>query len=155
MYTRAFFRHVSTLDVYNIRFLDESSFHLNTCLRHYGSARRGERATEISKHYMSPNYTLFYLSGFMDKHYCKVATGPSTTADFIDFIHEACEARTVTGAPVISPECTIFSDNYKIHVGWADTILIPYLADKNIEHHWIPKYSPYLNPLEMAFSIAK
>ena len=39
IYTRAFFRHVSTLDVYNIRFLDESSFHLNTCLRHYGSAR--------------------------------------------------------------------------------------------------------------------
>ena len=76
----------------------------------------------------------------MDKHFCKVTTGPSTTADFIDFIHEACEARTVTGAPVISPGCTIFSDNCKIHVGWADTILIPYLAEKNIEHHWIPKY---------------
>ena len=91
----------------------------------------------------------------MDKHYCKVTTGPSTTADFIDYIHEACEARTVTGALVISPGCTIFSDDCKIHVGWADTIPIPFLAEKNIEHHWIPKYSPDLNLLEMAFSLTK
>ena len=114
IYTRAFLRHVSTLDVYNIRFLDESSFHLNTCLRPYGSARRGDWATEISKHYISLNYTLFYLSGLMDKYYCIVTTGPSTTADFI---HEVCEGRTAAGAPVISPGCTIFSDNCKIHVG--------------------------------------
>ena len=155
IYTRTFLRHVSTLDVYSIRFMDESSFHINTGVRLYGSALRGERAVDISKHYVGPNYTLFYLAGLLDKAYCKITTGPSTTLDFIDFIHEACEARNSRGEPVISPGCTIIADNAAIHGGLADRVLTPYLVERNVTLCRLPKYSCDLQPLETAFSLIK
>ena len=135
--------------------MDESGVHVNSGVRLYGSSERGTRAVDISRHNVGENYTLFYLGGLLDKCYYKVNSGPSTAYDFIQFIHESCEARNERGERVLGPGSVLIADNCPIHCGFAERVLTPYLAERGVTFLKLPTFSPDLNPIELFFSFCK
>ena len=111
--------------------------------RNYGSSERGTRALHVCKQKVGENFTLFYIGGLMDKTYAKINSGPSTAFDFVNFMHEACEAYNHRGEPIIPNGSTVIVDCCAIH-GSGLRILQPYLEERNITFYYLPKYSPVL-----------
>ena len=155
LYTRNFMDHVSSFNPYHVRFVDECSFNVNSGTRYYGSAEVGSRALHISKHNVGPNYTLFLMLGLNNKLFAYVSEGASDSNTYIEFVHQAVNSYNINGEPVLYPGCCIVTDRAPIHGQRALLVLEPYLNERDIQHFFLPSYSPCLNPVEEFFSIVK
>ena len=155
LYTRNFMDHVSTLDVYSLRYVDEAGFNINSSLRHYGSSEIGSHALKVSKHHVGPNYTLFLMVGLNNKIFAYVSEGPSDSNTYIEFITQALDSNDKNGEPVLYPGCCIVSDRAPIHGRRSMDILGPSLEERDIEYYYLPPFSPDLNATEQAFACIK
>ena len=102
--------HVSSLNVFSIRFVDEAGFNINSSVRQYGSSEVGSRALKVSKHHVGPNYTLFLMVGLNNKIFAYVNEGPSDSNTYIEFITQALNSHDQNGEPVLYPGCCIVLD---------------------------------------------
>ena len=155
LYTRNFMDHVSSYNPYDIRFVDECGFNINSGIRYYGSSESGSRAFHITKHNVGPNYTLFLMLGLDNKIFTHVSEGASDSFTYIDFIHQAVNSQDINGFPVLYSGCCIVADRAPIHGQHALDILEPYLEELDIRHFYLPTYSPMLNSYEEAFGYLK
>ena len=143
--------HVSSYNPYDIRFIDECGFNINSRIRYYGSSESGSRALHINKHNIGPNYTLFLMLGLDNKIFAHVSEGASDSFTCIDFIHQAVNSRDINGFPVLYLGCCIVADRARIHSRQALDILEPYFEELDIRHFYLPAYLPMLNSCEEAF----
>ena len=155
LYTRNFMDYVGNLNVFDIHFVDESGFSVNSGTRYYGSSEIGSKALHIAKHSIGPNYTLFLMIGLNNKFFAYVTEGASDSNKYIEFIHQAVNSYDQNGEPVLYPGCCIVSDRALIHGRLSMQVLEPYLAERNIDYFYLPSYSPTLNPCEGIFSYLK
>ena len=147
--------HVSSYNPYDIRFVDECGFNINSGICYYGSSESGSRALHISKHRVGPNYTLFLMLGLDNKVFACVSEGASDSNTYVEFIHQAVNSQDVNGFPVLYPGCCVVTDCAPIHGRHALEILEPYLDELDIRHFYLPPYSPTLNVIEEGFGIIK
>ena len=147
--------HVSSFSPYHIRFVDECSFNVNSGNRYYSSAEISSRALHISKHNVGPNYTLFLMLGLNNKIFAYVSKGASDSNTYIEFVHQAVNSYDTNGEPVLSQGCCIVADRVPIHGQRALRVLQPYLDELDIQHFYLPSYSPCLNLVEEFFAIIK
>ena len=97
LHTRNFMDYVSNLNVFDICFVDESSFSLNSGTKYYGSSEIGSKALHIAKHSIGPNYTLFLMLGLNNKFFAYVTEGASDSNKYIEFIHQAVNSYDQNG----------------------------------------------------------
>ena len=135
--------------------MDECSFNVNSGTRYYGSAEVGSRALHISKHNVGPNYTLFLMLGLNNELFAYVSEGASNSNTYIEFVHQAVNSYNTNGKPVLYAGCCIVTDRAPIHEHHALRVLEPYLNELDIQHFFLPSYSPCLNLVEEFFSIVK
>ena len=155
LYTRNFMDHVSNVDVFSIRFVDEAGFCINSSVRQYGSSEIGSRVLKVPKHHVGPNYTLFLMVGLNNKIFAYVNEGPSDSNTYVEFITQALDSNDRNGEPVLYPGCCIVSDRAPIHGRRSMDILGPSLQERNVEYYYLPPYSPDLNVTEQAFACIK
>ena len=98
-----------------------------------------------------PNHTVNLLIGLDGTKFSTVLTGPSDTFSYINFWHEAMNAYSDNGQPVLKPGDIIVVDNCPFHHSQAKQILINYFEDFNITYMFLPRYSPDMNPVESCF----
>ena len=155
IYTRNFLQFIQTVYVYKVQFIDEASINLSSCDHYYGSAECGSCAVDISTHKQGDNYTLFCLVGLNNKCFNSVQLTPTTGNDFINFVHQAFNARANNGMAIIEPGVIIVTDCASVHSGYVQDILKPYLNEHHITHIYLAKFSldmtpakPYLGKLK-------
>ena len=94
------------------------------------------------------NYTLFCFVGLNNKCFTSVQPAPTNGNDFINFIHEACNARDNDGSPLVEQDVIIVTDCASIHSGVVQDILKPYLNELGVKHMFLAKFSPDMNAAE-------
>ena len=146
--TQNFVNFMRTVDVYKVCFVNEASINLSCCKHHYGAAESGSRAVDITAHPQGENFMLFCLVGLNNKCFNSVRLVPTNGNDFINFIHEACNAQCNDGSPVIEPGVILVSDCASIHSGVVQDILKPYLNELSVQHIFLAKFSPDMNAAE-------
>jgi transposase len=136
--------------------MDECGFQPSTANRRfYGYGRKGQSVVNISKHLTGCNVTLNLVLGFDNIIFGTVQETTSDRFSYMNFWHECLEAYTQTGVKVLEPGCVIIVDNCPTHRFQTEDILIPYLATYGIQYHFLPKYSPEMNPPEYCFNKLK
>ena len=85
IYTINFVNFMRTVDVYKVRFIDEASINLSCCEHHYGAAKSGSRAVDITALPQGENFTLFCLVGLNNKCFNSVKLAPTNGNDFHQF----------------------------------------------------------------------
>ena len=151
MYTQQFLHFIHTIRPDDILFRDESSVHLNSGVRMYGSSKIRQRALHFSKHHTGCNYTLHLIARLHGKIYFEVTSGPSTSVTFIQFMHNATNAILPDGQYVIENGMNVVLDNAPIHRMYAQNIVEPYLNNLGVSYTFLPRYSCDLNPVESVF----
>ena len=144
-----------TLNPFQILFYDEASFSSGNCHRYWGSAPKGSRAVEVSRHYKGESHTLFLICGLNGKVFGKVTEGSSTTQTFIEFMLEALQAYDDNSEPLIQPNFWVVGDNARIHRYGGENLLREIFDPYNINIAYLPVCSPTENPVEMAFAFIK
>jgi transposase len=154
--TDNFIQLVQTFDISKLRFMDECGFQPSSANRRfYGYGRRGQSIVNVSKHLTGSNVTLNLVLGFDNIVFGTVQETTSDRFSYMNFWHECLEAYTPTGVKVLEPGCVIIVDNCPTHRFQTEAILKPYLATYGIQYHFLPKYSPEMNPPEYCFNTLK
>ena len=86
---------MSSYNPYDIRFVDECGYNINSGIHYYGSSESGSRALYITKHNVGPNYTLFLMLGLDNKIFAYVSEGASDSFTYTDFFHQAVNSRDI------------------------------------------------------------
>ena len=150
LYTQQYLNIFSTLSADDILFMDESSVHVNSSVRMYGSSQKGKCALPVSKHHQGCNYTLHLIAGLHGKMYFDIS-GLSTSVNFIGFIHNATNAILLDGRYVIQNGKYVILDSVPIHRRYAQNIVELYLKNLGVSYTFLPRYSCDLNPVESVF----
>ncbi len=153
--TQDYFDFVAQQNVYKLKFMDEAGINTSDAKRKYGYSRKGQVAVEISKHLQGPNHTLNLLIGLDGTKFATVLEGASNGIKYIDYFHQAMNAHTNNGDPVLKPGDIIVVDNCSFHHNESENILRNYFGQYNIQYIFLPKYSADLNPVEKCFSKVK
>ena len=95
------------------------------------------------------------MLGLDNKIFAYISEGASDSFTYIDFIHQAVNSQDINGFPVLYLGCCIVADRAPIHGQHALEILEPYLEELDIQHFYLPSYSPTLNLVEEAFGFLK
>lgn len=150
-YTQAFIDYCQTKQPHQIKFMDESGFKVTSANRQYGHSEKGKPCIEISKYHPGPNLTLNFLIGLDSVLYYNFVSGPSNTASYLNFWHEASLSQDKFGRPTFIPGDLVIVDNCAIHHNQAEDILGRFFAMRGVEYAFLPTYSPDLNPAENCF----
>ena len=139
-----------------IKFFDESGFAVPDVTNpRYGHAPKGERAIEIVHNKRTPNKTLNLLISSNGVCYANVLDGASDSDTFMDFFFTAINSTNNDGDFSLKPGDLVVVDNCPTHRGRAEDVLKIFLHRHGIQYIFTPKYSPHLNPAELAFQHIK
>ncbi len=153
--TQDYFDFIGQQNNFKLKFMDEAGVNTAAGKRKFGYSRKGQVAVEISKHLQGPNHTLNLLFGLDGTKFSTVIEGASNGREYLNFFHQAMNANTDYGEPVLKPGDIIIVDNCSFHHNETEVILRNYLAQFNIQYVFLPKYSADLNPIEKGFSKVK
>jgi hypothetical protein len=124
----------------NCVFIDESGFNV-WIKRNYGRSKKGTRCFTVCDGQRGQNISLVMAIGLNGVLHTKVRTGAFTRELYTEFLVELSEL-------LAGGRFHFIMDNCIIHKNIA--------LDRN-DHtiHYLPPYSPFLNPIEAAFSCLK
>lgn len=154
-YTQAYLDYIFAQDPYKVKYFDESGFKISVANRNFGHSKVGEKCIEIGRYHASPNITLNLLVGLGGVMYYNFVDGPSNSAHYMSFFHEAIESVLADGQPCLAPGDIIVVDNCPFHHHNSEIILTNWLNRQGIQYIFLPAYSPDMNPVESCFSKLK
>ncbi len=126
--TQEYFDFIEQQNVYKIKFMDEAGINTAVGKRKYGYSRVGQVAVDISKHLQGPNYTLNLLAGLDGTKFHTVIEGASNGNQYLHYFHQAINAVTEYGEPVLRPGDIVVVDNCAFHHNETEQILRNYLG---------------------------
>ncbi len=142
---------VSVYDPEMLVFVDETGSDRRTCLRRYGYALKGRRAMSRKLLVRGKRYSAIgamCMNGMLDVY----ITDTSVNGDvFCDFI-ERCLLPQMLPFDGYNPRSVLVMDNASIH--HVDDV-IGLVEEVGALVHFLPPYSPDMNPIEEAFSKVK
>ncbi len=153
--TDQYLNFIKQQDPFKLKFMDEAGINTSVGKRKYGYSQKGQVALEISKHLQGPNHTLNLLVGLDGSKFYSVIEGASNGNEYLNFFHQAMNANTEYGQPVLKPGDIIIVDNCSFHHNETEVILRNYLGQFNMQYVFLPKYSADFNPVEKCFSKVK
>jgi transposase len=121
-------------------YIDESGFNLWT-KRSYGRSKKGQRCFIVDNGQRGENISLCLAIGFVGVLHSKIIVGAFNREKYTEFITELSELLAGSAFHFVM-------DNCRIHYG----------VNVNLQEHsirFLPPYSPFLNPIEAAFSALK
>ena len=128
-------------------FMDESGFNLHIApLRRW--ARRGIRPVQAVPTNRGVNVSLLMCISSEGIVFHMVKRGAFKAADFVAFLQALANRLPA----VRNREVCLVMDNARIHHARATTA---FLHENNINHIFLPPYSPELNPIENVFGVLK
>ncbi len=111
----------------------------------YAWSRRGKRAFGLAPRNRGSNVTLLASMGSGGMGPCVAVEGPTTKAVFEAYVEEAL-------APLLRRGQVAVMDKLSSH---KDPRIRELIERRGCELSYLPPYSPYLNPIEQAFSKLK
>ena len=152
LFTRAqFILDVSVYSASMFIFVDETGADRRSCLRKYGYSLRGRPACKNTLHFRGKRVSAIScmsVEGIID---VKLVTESSDGDTFYDFVqtHLIPHLQPFNG---VNPHSVVILDNCSIH---HCPEVVSSLHDVGVLVHFLPPYSPDLNPIEEAFSKIK
>jgi transposase len=124
----------------NCVYIDESGFNVWT-RRSYGRSRKGERCFRMCNGGRGQNISLCLAIGLTGVLHHKLIVGAFNGEKYSEFLTELSEIIAGSNFYFVMDNCSIHSNSILDHD----------------EHHviFLPPYSPFLNPIEAAFSALK
>ena len=138
LYMQNFLHFMCTVDPYSVCFVDEASVNQSTASHYYSTAESGSRALDISSYKKGENYTIFRLVSLNNRYFVQVDPVQTGGNNFINFIHEAMNARNNTGEPILPNRSIILSNCASVHSSFVQAVLKLYLDQFNIRYYFIP-----------------
>ena len=136
-----------TVNPIRMYFFDETSFSSETDQRDYGRIESGYRLASFrNKTPARPKYSVLGLCGFVEGVLQAIPIEGNFNTEIVNHVIEHLLL------PLLPRDCYLICDNASIH-NEADLARI--IARKNITLVKLPAYSYDLNPIEMAFGLAK
>lgn len=126
----------------NLIFVDESPFTLHM-IRNHGRALRGETPNPVVRNSRGDNVTMILAVSAISVVHCEAIFG---SVDHVVFQTFLAKLEDVLG----EGDYTIVMDNVRFHHSNME-----FYDDYNYEIHYLPRYSPFLNPCEEVFSEIK
>ena len=147
-------KFASDVSLYNLDmliFLDETGTDRRDSLRAKGYSLRGKPAQKQTLLVRGEHVSAMCMMSFEGILSCRIARGGVDGDKFVEFVEKALMPNVMpfNGS---NPRSVIILDNCAIHHIDEVTLL---LQETGAIVHWLPPYSPDLNPIEEAFSKAK
>jgi transposase len=137
-------RDASTTLAEHLKFIDEFGAHLGMT-RLFGRAAPGERVVEATAGYSGTHYTVVATLGLQGITAPWVFEGAMNGIAFETYVEQLL-------APTLRPGDLVVIDNLSSHKSEPISRLI---AARGARVHFLPPYSPDLNPIELGWAKAK
>jgi hypothetical protein len=124
----------------NCVYIDESGFNLWT-KRSYGRSKKGQRCFIVNNGQRGENVSICLAIGLGGVLHSKIIVGAFNREKYTEFLCELSEMLAGSHFYFIMDNCRI---HYGVHLDREEHII-----------HFLPPYSPFLNPIEAAFSSLK
>jgi transposase len=121
-------------------YVDECGFNLWT-KRSYGRAKKGSRCFIMNEGERGQNLSLCMAIGLSGIVHYKIIIGAYTNATFSEFLTELSEILADAPRYIVMDNCRI---HYNVYLHRQEHTMV-----------YLPPYSPFLNPIESAFSALK
>ncbi|KAK8789854.1 hypothetical protein WA158_000790 [Blastocystis sp. Blastoise] len=139
----------SNRDSFNFVYVDESGFNLWE-KRIFGRSKIGSPAIMVVDGQRGCNISLVLaISGLRGNVHHQFFRNSVGSEQFLEFLTGLCE--TLRGISTAKPFCIIM-DNCSIH---KTKEILDFLGASGIAFHFLPPWSPFLNPIEESFSSIK
>ena len=142
---------VSVYDPEMLIFLDETGCDRRTCLHQYGYALKGCRATTKKLLVRGKRYSIIAamcIDGILDVYITDKTVNSETFCTFL----EQCLLPHLLPFNGVNPRSVVIMDNASIH---HTESVVSLIEEVGALVHYLPPYSPDMNPIEETFSKVK